>query len=462
MKNLFFSLVILVLVLPAAGRHLLAEETSPADDGGIINEFDLGGNFNMTVHGDLWLYHIRTINTYHTSSSAGFTEMTSRLGADFKYRDNLSAQIRLVGMSVHQRPANWIGYDLTGFDDSRSRFDLANIKIEGNLGRQPTSLTVGLQELSFGDGLLIYDGYSEKRTIWTTPVRSFPAVKWSIGFDENSGIDIFTAYVHEDRVSWEAYLGSGAGMEGGGSLSGFNIHSDKGSPLGETDLGVFYKSERVDRADNFGMRSNSDTLAVSLRGSRSFNDFLVTAEVVRQMGETNVIRNTITNNNHGRRAWGGHITVKYDLPDSLYTQLRYARFSGDSGSTRTVESFDPFFSGFVDWGSWDLGDMTSNSLTNTNKRVISLEFGFEPTEKTKARAILYNFSLDRTMPFSTSKNWSNEINIVFDYYPTDHFFFGAMVGAVVPGNAAKDFYSTPANRNNKTQSEVMAWAGFSF
>ena len=126
-------------------------------------------------------------------------------------------------------------------------------------------------------------------------------------------------------------------------------------------------------------------------------------------------------------------------------------------STSTVEAFDPFLGGYEDWGNWYLGNITSFFYPNTNKRVIQLEAGVVPFDETQFRAIYYDISLDQKLPYSGSPQWSNEFNIIFDYYPCDYAFVGCLIGMAFPEGAAKRFYG-----DSETQTEIAIWAGLTF
>lgn len=430
------------------------EESNP------FNVFDIEEFMTITVHGDLWFYYVNTQNTYHTRNSAKFTEMTARLGADFTFSEAewLEAQFRVVGTDVHGSPEDWTAPRRTDFG---TRVDLANVSVSGKLGEWDSSLVVGLQELCYGDGLLVYDGITDKRAYWTTPLRSFPAVKWTVAPDETWSLDLFAAQVDDDHLSYEAYLGSYAAVEGGGNLYGADVNIPS-EDYGTIDVAVFYKDEDKSRSRSGGLDTDSDTLALSLRNSLDIEDFNITGEIIKQWGKTRVSQNSLTPNSdrNDRDAWGGYLSARYNIPWEAvtpYIKARYAYFQGDDPSTSDVESFDPFYYGFYDWGYWFLGDMTSYSLTNTNEHVMSLEMGIHPSSQTKVRVFLYDFSLDEHTPIVGTTSWSQEVNIVFDYYPCDYAFLGAMVGAAKPGSAAETF-----NGGDNTQTEFMVWAGLYF
>lgn len=437
-----------------------------------FNEFDLTEFLRLTLHADLWLYSINTHDDYHRSdvqvgrkiedSDSALLEVTARLGADLNYKDFLGLQLRAVGTSVYYDPDTWTLARETR--DWNTRFDLANVSLTGSMGNIKTTTTIGLQELMYGDGLLIYDGYSEKYAIWTSPMRSFPAVKMSMEIDQDYTLDLFSAMVHKHRQSHEAYLGSGQAIRGGGGLMGVNLNG-LDEDIGHFDLGLFFKFEDIDKADNNNLDTNSNTWALSFRDEKEIGGIKFTGEVIRQWGRTKVVRNTCTNKRHHRRAWGANFTARYDFEDTWgqpFIKGRYAWFQGDRASSDSVEAFDPFFSDFKDWGYWNLGDMSSFSLPNTNLRAFVLETGFVPVDKTKLRLFLYDLSFDQMMNYSGSPAWSNEINLVFDYMPYDHVFFGCMAGAVLPGSAASKYYETNLDRASEIQTEFMVWAGFSF
>lgn len=448
----------LILALAAFAAQIPAQPPGP-EQPRPWNELELGGFLRAVLHGDLWAYHIRTQNTYHSTKSAALTEFTVRLGAELSLPDYewLRGQVRVTAEGVLGRPDNWTAPAREGFG---VLLDLASLAVDGTLGPMPFTLTAGRQELAFGDGFLIYDFHSEKRAVWTTPLRSAPALRATLKPVEPLALDLFGVLIDEDRLSYEAYLGSGTALQGGGRLYGANARLER-DDLGATDLGLFYKNEDFAAGRNGGLDPDSDTWALTLRHARDIGPFALSAELVKQWGRTRVVRNAVRPGPREERdAWGGNAAATLRLgeaEDAPYIRARYAYFGGDRGGSARVESFDPFFYGFSDWGTWYLGDMTSYSLTNTNARVAALEFGASPVEQVKLRLLLYDFTLDRKMPFSSSRAWSREANLVVDWFPAEWLFLGTMVGAALPGQAAEDF-----NGSDETQTEWMGWVGLTF
>jgi hypothetical protein len=477
-----------MLILP--GPALMGADTTPAqpeqldeddvttllditasEDEDAFNEFNLKDFINLdidvTLHAGLWFYQVWENNPNFRDDHASFLETVARVGADLQYGDGFAAKLRVVGTDVHNRPENWTAPRRT---DWATRADLASVSFTGATRDLRSTITVGLQEMSFGDGLLIHDGYTEKRAFWSTPIRSFPAIRWKTQFSDTYTVDLFTAVVHDDYLSHEAFLGSGVLIEGGGQVTGANLNilSDD---LGDIDVGLFYKDDQVDGDDNAGLDPSSNTWALSFRDSirplffDSMPDFLrritLTGEIVKQWGRTKVVENTVTNDRHNRDAWGGQISARYDFTDaksSPYVEARWAQFQGDSRSSSSVESFDPFFSGYGEWGDlWRTGDISGLFYPNTNKRALTLEFGMTPVERTKVRVVYHDISLDQKMRFSSSPQWSNEIDVIFEHEPVKYARLGVMVAAAAPGGAAEDFYN-----DDKTQTQIAVWAGLHF
>ncbi|MBU0754211.1 MAG: alginate export family protein [Planctomycetes bacterium] len=449
-KILFWSALLLGLFvsLPSVFGD---EEEAPPENG---NQFRVNDEVSFSLNGYLYLYHIRNHNCYYTHSNAAFTEASAGLGMDFDFRDEISGQVRLVGTGLFGRPENYLGVPPA---DMETLFDLANVTWHTRIGNMDFDLTAGLQELLYGDGLLVMDGYSETRAVWTTPIRSFPAIKGSLDLGGENWFDLFSAHVRNDFVSYEAYLADQT-YNTGGSLSGANLHLNE-TQAGTFDFGLFYKDE--DNQGTLQANPGSDTLAISVRDEFTYESFTLSAELIRQYGQTRVVRGMVGTQSMNRRAWGGQVTGTYQLSDEgikPYLRARYARFSGDRNSTSRVEAFDPFFFGWGDWGTWWIGDMTSFELPHSNARNLMLEFGFSPTDVSSLRFLYFNTNLDERVPsISNVTTWSHEVNIVYDYFFSDYVFAGMMLGAAEPRKAAELL-----NGNDKTNVEAITWIGFSF
>jgi hypothetical protein len=447
------------------------------------NQFQLNQDLSLSMHGYFYLYHLRNHNSYFTDHNAAFTELSGGLGFDLHFRDEFTGQFRIVGTGLYGRPEWYLGDGSTIEDkgEMETLIDLANVSWHTQWGGRNLDITAGLQELMYGDGFLIMDGYTEERAVWTTPIESFPAIKASYELCENSTLDLFAAHIPERHfLSYEAFLGEGAAFNTGGSLTGINFHMEE-SCMGKTDFGIFVKDEKsssdYQTIPSVGLPPvtvngpDSDTIAISFRDEIEFGSFTLTGELVRQYGETRVVWDRVDPFGLGdttRRAWGGHITGRLQLSEEgarPYIQGRYVYFGGDKRSTSRSEAFDPFFFGWEDWGQWWLGDMTSFMVPHTNARIIVLETGFTLTPMSSLRMMYFNTSLLEELhntsnaaarPVNT-KGWSHELNVIYDYAFTDHVFCGIMGGVAQPREAAENWWG-----DNETMMETIAWIGFEF
>ena len=84
------------------------------------------------------------------------------------------------------------------------------------------------------------------------------------------------------------------------------------------------------------------------------------------------------------------------------------------------------------------------------------EVGLYPTDTTMFRAQHYFFWLEKEVTAGAGKKWSEELNLIFDWYPNDTFFAGAEFGWARPLKAAKDLFG------NRNTTEFVTWAGVQF
>jgi hypothetical protein len=460
-----------ILFVPPA----LAQEEE--GEKGEWNHFEINEDVSFSLNGYLYLYHIRNHHSYHQQDlNAAFTETTGALGIDFQFQEDFSGQFRIVGRGISGRPNGyvWVRDDLTSDflmtgnntvdSDLETMLDLANVTWSTALGETPVDITAGYQELIYGDGFLIMDGYSEKLVPWTNPILSFPAVKASFALSDNNTLDIFTADIRNDFITMEAFLESGMLYNTGGSLHGINFHmAECGSEEVTQDInvGLYYKDERSNT------QTGSDTLSISFRDALDCGQFKLTGEIVRQYGQTRVSNGMPVNRNLTRRAWGGHLTGRFDIdkdePTTPYVEAAYIYFGGDSSSSNYSEAFDPMFYGWGDWGKWWIGDMTSFMVPHSNARILKLEGGWWLTEMSQLRLMFFDTNLNRRHTFSRSRQWSEEFNVIYDYYFSDHVFAGLMVGANLARGAAEDWSRTVFGESGgSTTYESIAWFGFAF
>jgi hypothetical protein len=398
--------------------------------------------------GSLWEYFLYQKNNYFAATQDRWVESVGRLGMEVDLTEQIFIQLQGTGQAINGDSDN---YNLIAHDDLKFELDLANITFKNN-SAAPIALTLGRQDLKFGDGFLIYDGYYDTVALWLTPITSFNAAKLSFNPAPFS-FDLFYAETIVDSQNFEAVLVDGVGFAGDRSLWGLNSNL-KTKDSGEWDLGVFMVDDES--------VINSDTIALSLRGTyetQTNPTLTVTGEIVSEFGTTNAKNHSLSTTSQNREALGGHIdgTLSFnELKFTPYLKGRYSHFPGDDPATNVNEAFDPLFFKADEFGTWGAGDINSYNLSNTNERVVMTEVGIFPTETTLFRAQYYFFWLDKEVTAGAGKKWSEELTLIFDWYPNDNFFAGAEFGWARPLKAARELFG------NRNTTEFVTWFGVQF
>jgi len=401
----------------------------------------------IEFHGDLWVYYQYQDNCYFSDQlHASFAEPTIRLGASINFTEWAKIDLRGVFTGVVGNSR-----DLTSAEDEiETVFDLWNIEM-GDLFNGKISVKIGRQELGFGDGFLIWDGVTDNASVWSNPLRSFYAARATYTLQPVI-FDFIVALTEHDFAVYDAFLKA---YEGRSKLYGGNVHLEK-EDWGSWDLGIFFRNDSSDL--------ENDTYAISLKGEYVVPKFplltLLSGEIVKEYGETRLNRGTLSNSTQDRDAWGGHIDITVyfnNLAFSPYVKGSYIYLSGDDPGTSDVEAYDPLFYGWVDWNQWYIGDITGWELIMTNEKVWMLEGGIKLTETTKLRVQLLDFRMNERIMAIDGKKWSQEVNVIADWYPTENIFCGAMFGYTSPRDAAKAF-----NGDNENIIQFGMWTGVSF
>lgn len=330
-----------------------------------------------------------------------------------------------------------------------AELDLFNVTLN-DPGIANTSLTLGQQEFGFGDGFLIWDGYSDRAAVYSTPSRSLLGAKLTYG-QQPLQLDVIAARTKDNFAQYDEYAVT---YKGRSILYGANLHTQSDTN-GKWDFGLFH------RDDNSDLKNN--TLALSIKGDytlMSMSGLSLGGEVVKESGKTYMQNGTVSGTEQNRDALGGHLDATYawlDVRYAPYVKLSYIYYSGDDPNTADNEAFDRLFAGWIDWGQWSVGSISSWSLNSTNERTPMLGVGMTPTPSTRLRVQFYDFSLNQAKLGSDSTQWSREANVMLDWYPTEKSFYGVAVNRALPGQAAIAYMG-----DNQGVWEFALWGGVSF
>ncbi len=404
----------------------------------------------IKISGSLCEYFIWQDNVYFSRNKKdSFLETISRVDARVFPCEDLDFNLGVVGQHLAGDANEYSGVTNHGFS---TKLEFANFT-KRNLLDLPLKVTVGRQNIEFGDGLLIYDFFSDKRTAWTRSIRSLYALRTTYNPSQNFTLDIFAGQTDKSYISYETYLKDNIKYGGLKNVSGINLHYDA-KEFGIWELGTFYKHDKS--------ALQSDTLALSLRSSYNvavLPRLTIEAELVPEWGRTNVKNGVLSATRQNRRSLGGYFDTIYSFRDktfSPYLKAGYYYFPGDDPSSDKNEAFDAMFYGAKDWGKWYLGSISVN-LFHTNQRTALFEAGLNPTKRTQLRLMCYDLSLDRENNANAGKHFSNQWNTVFSWFPNDYLFCGAEFGYAHPLKAGRAYFG-----DKKNILETVTWLGVRF
>jgi hypothetical protein len=122
---------------------------------------------------------------------------------------------------------------------------------------------------------------------------------------------------------------------------------------------------------------------------------------------------------------------------------RYAHFDGNKPGTAKDEQFREIAYGFTDYGTWYQGEIAGNyPLGNANVVSQMVRVKLKPLETLTTSVIYYRFTLDQPSalaPNVTNDHFGDEIDLTADWQATDKLLLTGVFGALLPGDAAKQW-----------------------
>lgn len=358
----------------------------------------------------------------NTGNSADWQEFYLTPGATLKYQ--LNPDVRLVG-GASAVAATTLGdgdaAGLTRSSDGSIKTEELYAGIESNGWR----LTLGNQNFMIGNGFIVMDGNLDMfndGAFWTAPRHAF----------RNSGVL---------RYDTDAY-----------SVQAFSLKADK-------DLGSYrmnganfdyYLGERS-MLGIMGMTLQADSGSTPRDGMnvysiRGLGLSLPSLPNLKFSGEYGIQTGSGNGTKYDANAW--FTELEYTLADLKYRPrigYRHSSFSGDSNlSDNKRKSWDSLSKGYVDWGTWVIGDITGNYLLNNSNEVVDqlwLRADLNPT--LSVGTIHYKFSLDQANLYGvpvSGTHFADETTLFLDWNPTPSISTSVAYGWVNPNKVAKSFF----------------------
>jgi len=404
---------------------------------------------NVRVGGDIEVKGIyqRAYDIYNEIEAFGFTvyendpvvhdylaEIT-RLYVDASLTDNVSAYVRVLS------ERDWD--TLTAVSDDVN-IDLAYLTLSEMYG-YPFSLTIGRQELKYGEGFLVGDGVRVSEFTYQYDARkAFDAIKAVWDYEPHQ-LDLFVAKITEGS-NFDPVFG-GAPVDSDEDLYGINWNYD-GGMYGLWDLGLFYDSSNIVVASD----NENRTWALSLRGEGTIpqidvGTLALKGEVVREWGTVEGGL-TPTGDIEVLDAWAGYLEGEYTFDNvyAPYLGLGFIYMSGDDDDSDPIEQFNPLFEdekyGEIAEVVYGLYYMTGDTMI-TNANIWKLSAGVNPTENTSLDLTYYSLYAAQPVfaytgdPEDQSKHIGSEYDLTFTYNYSEDVTFGLMYGMFLPGKFFK-------------------------
>jgi len=273
-------------------------------------------------------------------------------------------------------------------------------------------LSVGGQDFAVGDGFFIGDGNFNKGAA-----------------DGQYWIGAFTAWRNSAvlRVDTKPIRGDIFWLRsdddlGDARIAGVNLETTTKDTFGTLGLMFLEIYDDNDALALAGMQ------VASIRGADikipGIDNLKFFGEFVMQRGESN-----FTGRDNNSNAWYVEGNYRFDsVPWTPTLFFRYSHFSGDEGDTTDSEEYHgAFYTIFKrDWDTWYQGEITGEfHLFNQNQKTMLTKMKVYPRADLSLGAWYYNHDLDTPQYFGTpvtDTDWSEEINVGMEYYPSNRFY----------------------------------------
>jgi hypothetical protein len=343
---------------------------------------------NVKVSGDLLLRAItrsqfNLVNEFDGDNTkykaAGLTSQM-RLRVDADLTDNVSTTIRLInerawgsGLSLYEPGAFFMedgiritdGQYLQGavsIWDSPIEVDLAYVTLKEFL-YSPLTLTLGRQELRFGNALIIGDSDTNMyANAYGIPFdlslkKSFDAMRATLDYTPWV-LDIVYAKLNENDVWWLQNLVNYEPEKNDADLYGMNASWDMKALgiTGKTDFYFWRKENKLLWAETAGSANKDVVNTVGALVSGQLMDRLTgSLEMAWQFGRAPVDLTGLNDSNSKRRAMAIQAILNYafDKKGSPTLGLCYTYLSGDNKDDNKNKFWDPMFE-----------DQTPNNIVN--------------------------------------------------------------------------------------------------
>jgi len=425
-----------------------------------------------------------------TTHADDFMATITRITISADHTDNVSTVVRLLNERYWGREVE--NLDNNNDNNTEIDLDLAYVTLKEFL-YSPLTLTVGRQELHFGNDMIIGDPDTNNRVSSASPFsslianptinrpnadlsarKSFDALRATLNYDPVV-IDIVGAKIDESLLNQDddvTLYGVNVGYDVNKKLKleGYWWQKNLGRKSNTLPTGVGQTENKVRTTNVIGLRASGepiDALTYSLEGAFQFgrynyNDYSPYIMDIAAINADAVGIGTATPT-VSLRAWAFEAFVNYEFKKIKYTPAVgacYAYFSGDStpldssltgsGDQRRT-GWDPMFE------NQKFGDLHNALFNQTNQHIVGLKASLKPFQDVTVKGEAYGYWLAKRMADDTEAYIAGatlrtvarpaqlltvtkegfigseyDLNITYDY--TEDVQFNLMTGMFLPGN----------------------------
>ena len=405
--------------------------SQPAIAGYTFQEGDLSGEVNLTAGGaaistrniNFGAGRTDTRSGQNTGTHADWQEVYLKPAVSFNYALNPDFDLLAKGSGV---AASTFGDgDAGGFSrssDGRVSVEEAYAGFRAGEWR----FTAGRQDYMIGSGFIVMDGnldFHNDGAFWLGPRTAFrdsAILAWS-----------------RDALSVQAFSLRTDDHLGDYRMNGVNL--DFVVPDVATFGAMAMKLDSEEQSSNTATpREGMEVYNVRAMNAKlpGIQDLTLNAEYAIQGGKDNGLE-------YDAKAWYAKAEYGFsELPLQPVLGYRYAYFSGDENlGDNKRESWDALSKGFVDWGTWLIGDVVGNYLlNNSNQRVHTWSLKTQVHPTVTLGAMHHQFSLDEKNLFGapvSDRRFADESVIYLDWTPTPQLYTSLSYNWVQPKAAAK-------------------------
>ncbi|NUT68520.1 alginate export family protein [Pseudomonas corrugata] len=421
-----FSRTLLALGLPLSAQVALAGYTF--EDG------NLKGEVNVTAGG-------AAIFTRNVNFGAGRVDMRSRKNGgskidwqEFYVKPGVKLEYVLQPDFSLLAGGSLVGATTFGDGDAggftrSSDGEVATEELYGGFRAGEWTFTAGRQNYMIGTGFIVMDGNLDQLkdgAYWLAPRSAFKdsaVLAWDHGALKTQA---FTLRTDDDLGDFRM---TGANLDYNlddqVTLGAMAMKVNALGPKGATPL-------RRDGMQVYNLRA----LNAKVPGLPALT---LNAEYALERGNGEGVE-------YDAKAWYGQADYAFDtLPLTPVVGYRYASFSGDDNLTdNRQESWDPLSKGYVDWGTWLVGDVVGNYLLfNSNEKVQQFSIKTHLNETLNLGAIHYQFWLDEKNYMGTAvsdRRFADESVVFLDWAPSKALVSSLSYNWVKPMAAAKQVF----------------------